>query len=238
MLVQLLPDVLGSVLPGPQIDLDEVHGGLEIQILHDVGRRDLVKVAVSEGGKRSDPDILHQLDAVQLAEFLEGKGQILQIRVDALDLFSARRNGIAVVASFGNAAVAVHIVAFVFGFKKLAEFLDLLLHFQKMRDLRDVFLRLEGLDDLALLALIVSVELRTVVGDAAEIFDVLYRIIGRNAHNGAHLVAASLVIRRVALAAHMIVFFQYRIVFVALLLQIHGSGQSGRASADDTDSFI
>ena len=34
MVVELLPDVLGAVLPGPQVDLHEVHGGLEVQILH------------------------------------------------------------------------------------------------------------------------------------------------------------------------------------------------------------
>ncbi len=42
-IVQGLPDELSAFLPGPEVDLDEVHAGLEVQILQNVRRGDLVK---------------------------------------------------------------------------------------------------------------------------------------------------------------------------------------------------
>ena len=72
VIVELLPDVLCAVFPGPQIDFYEVHAGLEVEVLENVGSRDLIEVAVAEGGVRSDPDVLCKLDTVFGAEIFEG----------------------------------------------------------------------------------------------------------------------------------------------------------------------
>ena len=235
MVVELLPDPLRAVLPGPEVALDEVHRGLEVQIFQDVGRRDLVEIAVAEGREGADPDVLHELDAVDLAELVERKGQVLQVGVDAGDLLALRGDGVAVVAAFGDAAVAVDVVAFIFGLQELAEAGDLLLHLQQTGDLREVLRGLEGLDDLAVHVLVVAVQLRAVVGDAAELLDVVDRVVGRDAHDRAHLVAPPVVVRGVALAAHMVVPLEDGVILVALLLEVHGRGETRRAAADDTD---
>ena len=149
VVVELLPDPLGALLPGPEVDLDEVHRGLEVEVLEDVGRGDLVEVAVAEGSVGPDPDVLHELAAVLLAELVEGQSQVLEVLVDALDLLTAGGDGVAVVTAFGDAAVAVDVIALVLGLEELAEELDLLFHLEQAGDLQDVLLGLERLDDLA-----------------------------------------------------------------------------------------
>jgi len=128
LVVQMLEDGLGAVLPGPQIHLDEVHAGLEVQILDDVRGRDLIKVAVAEGRERTDPDILDQRDPVHLAELAERHRQILQIRVLAFDVMAVRIRAVAFIAALGDAAVAVDVIALVLGLQQFAELLDLVLH--------------------------------------------------------------------------------------------------------------
>ena len=239
VLVQLLPDVLGAVLPGPEVDLDEVHGGLEVQILQNVGSGDLVKVAVAEGGVGPDPDVLGQLHAVLLAEFVEGQRQILQVLVlagDGLTLGVLLRE--ALVAALGNAPVTVDVIALVLGFQDLAQLLDLLLHLQQAGNLQQVLLGLEGLDDLALGVLVVPVQLGTVVGDAAELFHIMDSIVGGHAHDGAHLIPAAIVVGRPALAAHPVKPLQDGVVGIALLLQVHACGKTGGAAADDADASV
>ena len=238
VVVELLPDVLGAVLPGPEVDLDEVHGGLEVQILQHVGRGDLVKVAVAEGGVGSDPHVLHEVDAVLGAELFEGQSQILEVGVDALDALAARGHGIAVVAALGDAAVAVEVIALVLGLQQLTELPDLSFHSEQARDLEDVLLGLEGLDDVALGVFVVAVELRAVVGDAAELLHVVHGVVGGHAHDGAHLIAAALVGRRPALAAHAVKTLEDGVVEVTLLFQVHARGQARRAAADDADARI
>ena len=131
--------------------------------------------------------------------------------------------------------MAVDVISLVLGLKELAELLELLLHLKKARDLSDVLLGLEGLDDLAQSVLVVAVELRAVVSDAAEFLNVVHGVIGRNAHDRAHLIAASVVVGRPALAAYPVVLLQDRVVLVTLLLQIHACRKSRRTSADNTD---
>ena len=223
---------------GPEIDLDEVHRGLEVEVLEHVARGDLVKVAVAEGGIRSDPDVLHQLDAVLLAELGEGQGQILEVLVLAGDGLAARRDGKALVAALGDAAVSVDVVALVLGLQQLAEELDLLLHLQQARDLQDVLLGLEGLDDLALAVLVVAVELGAVVRDAAELLHVVHGIVGGNAHDGAHLVALAVVLGRPAFAADSRGSLENRVVGIPLLLEIHAGGEARGAAADDGDANV
>ena len=238
VLVQLLPDVLRAVLPGPQVDLDEVHGGLEVEVLQDVGCGDLVEVAVAEGSEGSDPDILDEFDAIHLAELVEGHAQILQVGVLAGDGFSARGDGIAFVAAFRDASVAVQVVALILGLQQFAELLDLLFHLEQAGDLEDVFLRFEGFDDLARAVLVVAVEFRAVVGDAAEFFHVVDGIVGGYAHDSAHLIAAAVVGRGPALAADAVEALEDGVVLVSLLLEIHACGETGGAAADDADTGV
>ena len=237
--VELLPDVLGALFPGPQVDLHEVHAGLIIQILQHVAGGDLVEIAVAKGGKRPDPDLLHQRHAVHLAELIEGQRQILQVGVDALHLLAARGDGIAVIPTLGDAAVAVDVVALVLGLQQLAEQLELLLHLQHPRILDDVDEGAgEGLDHVALGVLVVAVQLGTVVGDAAELLHVVHRVVAWHAHDGAHLIAPAVVMGRPALAAHAVLALQNGVVRVALLLQVHTGRQAGGASAHNTDANV
>ena len=239
VVVQLLPDVLGAVLPGPEVDLDEVHAGLIVQILQNVSGGNLVKVAVAEGSEGSDPDLLHQGNAVLLAEFLEGQGKVFQIRVHTLDLLAARRHGITVVAALGDAAVTVEVIALVLGLQQFAEGFELLLHLEQPGVLDDVSDSAgERLDHLAGTVLVVAVELRAVVGDAAELFHIVHCIVGRNTHDGAHLIAASVVMRRPALAADAVETLIDGVVLITLLFQVHTRAQAGRTAADDGDANV
>ena len=239
MLVELLPDILGAFLPGPEVDLDEVHAGLIVKILQNIGSGDLVKVAVAEGGERSDPDLLNQRNAVHFAELLEREGQILQVGVHAFDLLTARSNGIAVVTTLGNAAVAVDVIALVLGLQQLAELLQLALHLEHPGILDDVAERAgKGLDHVALSVLVVTVELGAVVGDAAELFHVMNSIVGGNAHDSAHLIASAVVVGAPALAADAVIALEDHIVFVSLFLEIHAGGKTRRAAADDGDANV
>ena len=239
VVVQLLPDVLGAFLPGPEVDLDEVHAGLEIQILQDVGRRDLVKIAVAERGEGPDPDLLHQGNAVELAEILERHRQVLQVRVLALYALAAGGHGIAVIAAFGHTPVPVEVIALVLGLQQLAEGGQLLLHLQQPGVADEIGKGLrKRLNDVAAAVLVIAVQLRAVVRDAAELFDILHRIVGGDAHDGAHFIPASVVMRAPALAAHAVQTLKNRVVFIALLLQIHTGAQTGRAAADNGDANV
>ena len=239
MVVQLLPDVLGAVLPGPEVDLDEVHAGLVVQVLQNIGGGDLVKVAVAEGGKGPDPDLLHQGNAVLFTEFLERQGQVFQVRVHALDLLAAGGHGIAVIAALGNAAVAVEVIALVLGLQQFAEGLELLLHLEQPRIADDVSDGAgKGLDHLAGAVLVVAVELRTVMGDAAELFHIVHRVVGRNTHDGAHLITASVVMRRPALSADTVKALIDGVILIALLFQVHTSAQTSGTAADDGDANV
>ena len=239
VVVELLPDVLGALLPGPEVDLDEVHAGLEVEVLQNVGGGDLVKVAVAEGGEGSDPDLLDQGNAVHLAELLEREREILQVGVLALDLLAAGGDGVAVVAALGDAAVAVDVIALVLGLQQLAELLELALHLEHPGVADDVAERTgKGLDHVALAVLVVAVELGTVVRDAAELLDVLNGVVGRNAHDGAHLVTAAVVVRAPALAADAVVALEDHVVLIALLLEIHAGGEARGAAADDGDANV
>ncbi len=239
MLVQGLPDELGAVLPGPEVDLDEVHAGLEIQIFKDIGGRDLVEIAIAEGGEGADPDVLDQFHSVLLAELGKRHCQVLEVGIDAAYRLSFGAGcGEAFVAALCHAPVAVEVVAFILGLQKLSEFLELSLHLQETGDLQDVLSGLEGLDDLAQTVLIVAVELGAVMGDAAEFLHVMHGIIGRNAHDGAHLITAAVIPGRPALAAYPVVLLQDGIVLIPLLLQIHTCGKACGSASDDTDSDV
>lgn len=126
----------------------------------------------------------------------------------------------------------------ILGLQELAELLELSLHLEETGDLADVLLGLKGLDDLAEPVLVVAVQLRAVVRDAAEFLYVVYCVIRRNAHDGSHLIAAAVVIRRPALSADTIVLLKDRVIFVSFLLQIHTCGKACRASSDDADSDV
>ena len=76
------------------------------------------------------------------------------------------------------------------------------------------------------------------MGEAAELFNVVDGVVGRNAHDGAHFIAAAIVFRTVALAADVILLLKDRIVLVTLLLQVHSGGKSRGARADDADLCI
>ena len=239
MVIQLFPDVLCSVLPGPQIDLDKVHAGLEIQILQNVSGRNLVEIAVAERGERPDPDILDKFNTVLFAELIERKRQIFQVRVLSADrLTLCALLGETVITAFRNSAVSVDVISFVFGFQQLAELFHLVLHSQKTRDLKKILLRLERLDDFALTVLVVSVQFGTVVCDAAEFFRVMHRVIAGNAHDGAHLIAASVICRGPALTAYAVEPLQNRIVFIAFLLQVHTCRQSGGTASNNADAGV
>ena len=236
MLVQGLPNELRALLPRPEINLDKVHASLEIEVLEHVGRRDLVKIAIAKGRERSDPDVLHQLDAVDLAELLERQRKVLQVGVYTADRLSfGTCCGEALITAFRHAPVAVDVVAFVFGLQKLAEFLELALHLEEARYFGDVLLGLEGLDDLAHAVLVIAVQLRAVMRDPAEFLHVVHGVVRRDAHDGAHLIAAAVVVRRPALAADTVILLKDRVILVAFLFQVHAGRQACGASADDTD---
>ena len=177
LVVQAFPDVLSTLFPCPEVDLDEVHGCLEVEVLEDVACRDLVKVSVTECCERSDPYILDEVYLVLLAEFLERKSEVLEVRVDAAYRLSFRCYCKTFVTSLGNAAVTIYVISLVLGLEKFAELLELLLHPEKSRDLEDVLLRLERLNDLTVLVLVVTVELRAVMSDAAELFYIMYSVV-------------------------------------------------------------
>ena len=96
----------------------------------------------------------------------------------------------------------------------------------------------ERLDHLAGTVLVIAVELRAVVGDAAELFHIMYGVVGRNTHDGAHLIAASVVVRGPALAADTVEALIDGIVLITLLFQVHTRAQAGRTAADDGDANV
>ena len=239
MVVQLFPNILGAFFPGPEVDLDKVHAGLEVKVLQDVSGRDFIKIAITEGGKGSDPDLLNQGNAILLAEFFKRECQVLQVGVHTLDLLTARCYSIAVIAAFRNAAVTVDIITLVLGLQQLTELLELTLHLQHPGVLDNVADRSgKGLNHIAGGVFVIAVEFRAVVGDAAEFLHVMDGIVRGNTHNGAHLITASIVVRRPALAADTVEPFINGIVFIALFLQIHACAEAGRATADDCDANI
>ena len=71
--------------------------------------------------------------------------------------------------------------------------------------------------------------------EAAEFLHIVDGIVVRNAHDGAHLVAASVVLRAAALAADVITGFQNGIIPISFLFQIHTCGETCRPCADNTD---
>ncbi len=73
--------------------------------------------------------------------------------------------------------MTVYVISLVLGLEELSELLELLLHLEKSWDLEDVLLRFERLDDFAVLVLVVTIELRTVVSDAAELFYIMYSVV-------------------------------------------------------------
>ena len=194
---------------------------------------------MAEGGEGSDPDLLDELAAVLLAEFLEGQRQILQVGVDALDLFPAGSHGKAVVTALGNAAVTVDVIALILGLQQFAELGQLLLHLQQPGVADDVAQGSgKGLNDLAVGVLVVAVELGAVVGDAAELLHIVHGVVRGHAHDGAHLIALAVVVGGPALAAHSVRLLKDGVVGIALLLQIHARSQARRAAADDADTHI
>ena len=46
--IQAFPNVLGAFLPGPEINIDEIHCRLEVKILQNICRRDLIKVSITK----------------------------------------------------------------------------------------------------------------------------------------------------------------------------------------------
>ena len=134
--------------------------------------------------------------------------------------------------------MSVHIIAFIFGLQNLTEFLDLLLHLEQTRNLGDILLRLEGLYHIAGAVFIVAVELRAIMGDAAKLFHIVHCIVGRNAHDCAHLISLAFVGRRPALAAHTVRLFKDHIIIIALFLQVHSGRETGRAAANDCYAYI
>ena len=128
LVVEVLPDGLRAVFPCPQVHLHEVHRGLEVEVLEHVGGRNLVEVAIAERGERANPNVLHEFDAIELAEVLERQRQVLQVLVFARDVLAAGCDSVAVVTTLCNAAVAVYVIALVLRLQQLAEFLDLTLH--------------------------------------------------------------------------------------------------------------
>ena len=73
---------------------------------------------------------------------------------------------------------------------------------------------------------------------AAELLDVVDGVVRGNAHDGAHLVAAPLVIGRMALAAHPAVALEDDVVLEPGLLEVHAGRKTCRAAADDRDAFV
>ncbi len=129
--------------------------------------------------------------------------------------------------------MAVQVVAFVLGLEELAELGELLLHLQQPGVADDVAEGTgKGFDHVAVAVLVVAVELRAIMGDAAELFHIMHGVVRGHAHDGAHLITAAVIIRRPALAAYTVQALQDRIVGIALLLQIHTGGKTGRAAAD------
>ena len=236
--VEAFPDVLRSVLPRPEVDVDKVHRRLEVKILQNIGGWNLVKIAVTKGCEGPDPDILHELTAVLFTEGLEREGQIFQIGVAELNSLAAGSNRIAVTSALGNTAVAVHIIASVLGFQNLAELLHLALHLEEAGNLQDIFFGFERLNHFTGTVFVVSVQFRAVMCDAAEFFHVMHGIVRGHTHNSTHLVSLSLVGGRPALAAYAIGLLVDHIVFIALFLEIHARGKACRASADNCHAYI
>ena len=195
LVIQAFPDILCTLFPCPEIDLDEIHGRLEIKVFQDICRRDFIKISVAEGSERSDPDILNEFNTVEFTELFERESQILQIRVLAGDFLTIRRYGISVIAAFRYAAVSVNIISFVLCLKEFAEHLQLLSHLEQARNLERVFLRLERLDNFTLQILIITIQFRSVVCNTAELFHIVNGIIRRYSHDCSHLISSAVVVR-------------------------------------------
>ena len=219
LLVEGLVDGLGAIFPGPEVDVDEVHHRLEVEVFEDVGGRDFIEIAIAERGERANPDLGDEGDAVDFAEFVEREGEVLEVRVDAFDGLTSRGDREAFVTAFGDAEVAADVVAFVLGFEQAAHLLDLALQFEEVRDAGELFV--ETVIDAAIEVLVGTVEFRAVMGDAGEFFDVVNRIVGGNTHDGAHLIAFAIMNRRVAFAAHVVGFLINHVILVSLFLEIH-----------------
>ena len=101
-----------------------------------------------------------------------------------------------------------------------------------------MLLRVERVDDVALQVLVVAVQARAVMRDAAEVLDILDGVVRGNAHDGAELVTAAFVFGRMALATDPAVALEDGVVLVTCLLQVHACGKAGRATADDRDAYV
>ena len=132
--------------------------------------------------------------------------------------------------------MSVDVIAFVLGLEDLAELLDLLFHLQKTGNLENVLLGLERLYDLSVPVLVVAVEFRTVVSDPAEVLDILNGVVGGNAHDGAHLVASAVVMRRPAFSAYSVGSLKNGVILITLLFEIHACRKTGRAAAYYADA--
>jgi hypothetical protein len=108
---------------------------------------------------------------------------------------AVRIRAVAFIAALGDAAVAVDVIALVLGLQQFAELLDLVLHLHQARKLQQILLGIERLNDIALGVLVFPAQRRSVMGDAAELFDIVDRVVGFDAHDGAHLIALAVVHR-------------------------------------------
>ena len=120
-------DGLRAVLPGPQAHVDELDGGGGVQIFHHVCCRDLIEIAVSKGGVRSDPDLHDLFHPVKAAELIKGKCQILQVGIGAFDAVQRAFHflGEAVVFTLGHAHMTVAVIALIFGVHDLHQLFHL-----------------------------------------------------------------------------------------------------------------
>ena len=237
------PDGLGTGAPGPELARgEELLDGKGVQVLEDVGRRDLVEVAVAEGGEGALPDHLGVLAVVELEELGEGQAEVLEVGVVALDVgeLELGRGAGALVAALGHAAVAVDVVALVLGGQQAGE----LPHFHDLLEQLELALlewRAVGVAEGAAHGGAVGMR------GAAELLALMHGEIGVAAHDRTHLDGAilpltllvlDLHVGREGLTAHMVGLLVDHVVEIARLLEVHGRRDAGRAAADYADALI
>ena len=116
--------------------------------------------------------------------------------------------------------MAADIIPLVFRFQDLTEFLDLILEPEQMRQVEQLFI--EAGVDFSVRQPIGPVQLRAVgMGHTGEQFHVVHRIVRRNAHDRAHLIALAIHVRRMTFSSDMIRFFIDHIILITFLFQIH-----------------
>jgi len=250
VLIDALIDTLSAVFPSPKTDVDEFDGGGDVEILHDVSRGHFIEEAIAEAGERSDPNPHDRFDFVEFAELGEGQGEILEVLVGAFDMLHVVAISLiqTIVAAFGDASVAIDVVAGVFGLHDFGEAFDGLLEFKKGKELLEgeVFFDFERVNLFAVGITVDAAHRRSIsVAHAAELFAFVNGIVGFRAHDGAHfdgafffVVDAHLHLRGVALPADPVVLLINDIVLVSLFLKIHSSSDARRPAANDADSLI